>query len=62
MTGRYQYTITEGMKLRRDLGNQFGSHAFQDQLQTLGIESNPSFIRQPKGNGCVERFIRTLKE
>jgi transposase InsO family protein len=28
----------------------------------LGIESSPSFVRQPEGNGCVERFIRTLKE
>jgi len=37
-------------------------HAFQDELKTLGIESSPSFVRQPKGNGCVERFIRTLKE
>ena len=30
--------------------------------KTLGIESSPSFVRQPEGNGCVERFIRTLKE
>ena len=43
-------------------GSQFISHAFQDELKTLGIESSPSFIRQPEGNGCVERFIRTLKE
>ena len=28
----------------------------------LGIESSPSFVRQPEGNGCSERFIRTLKE
>jgi len=26
------------------------------------MESSPSFVRQPEGNGCVERFIRTLKE
>ena len=37
-------------------------HAFEDELKTLGIESSPSFVRQPEGNGCVERFIRTLKE
>ena len=28
----------------------------------LGIESSPSFVREPEGNGCAERFIRTLKE
>jgi putative transposase len=26
------------------------------------MESSPSFVRQPECNGCVERFIRTLKE
>ena len=28
----------------------------------LGIESSPSFVRCPEGNGCIERFNRTLKE
>jgi transposase InsO family protein len=28
----------------------------------LGIASSPAFAREPEGNGCVERFIRTLKE
>ena len=28
----------------------------------LGIESSPSFVRSPEGNGCIERFFRTLKE
>ena len=28
----------------------------------LGIESSPAFVRAPEGNGCAERFIRTLKE
>ncbi len=23
---------------------------------------SPSFVREPEGNGCAERFIRTLKE
>ena len=38
------------------------SHAFQRELTFLGIESSPSFVRVPEGNGVVERFIRTLKE
>jgi hypothetical protein len=24
--------------------------------------SSPSFVREPEGNGCAERFIRTHKE
>jgi transposase InsO family protein len=50
------------LSLRHDHGSQFISHAFQDERKTLGVESSPSFVRQPEGNGCVERFIRTLKE
>jgi transposase InsO family protein len=60
--GRYDIGVAAGTKLRHDHGSQFISHAFQDELKTLGIESSPSFVRQPEGNGCVERFIRTLKE
>jgi transposase InsO family protein len=26
------------------------------------MESSPAFVREPQGNGCAERFIRTLKE
>ena len=26
------------------------------------MESSPAFVREPEGNGCAERFIRTLKE
>ena len=28
----------------------------------MGMISSPSFVREPEGNGCAERFIRTLKE
>ena len=31
-------------------------------VQADGIESSPSFVREPEGNGVAERFIRTLKE
>jgi hypothetical protein len=30
-------------------------------LRFLGMESSPSFVREPEGNGCAERFIRPLK-
>jgi transposase InsO family protein len=35
---------------------------FQDEIECLGIEASPSFVREPEGNGVAERFIRTLKE
>jgi putative transposase len=38
------------------------SDAFQKELEFLGIESSPAFVRAPEGNGCAERSIRTLKE
>jgi putative transposase len=34
---------------------------FQDEIECLGIEASPSFVREPEGNGVAERFIRTLK-
>jgi putative transposase len=60
--GHYEVGIAAGLSLRHDHGSQFISHAFRDELKTLGIESSPSFVAQPEGNRCVERFIRTLKE
>jgi putative transposase len=37
-------------------------HHFQAESRFLGVESSPAFVREPEGNGCAERFIRTLKE
>jgi len=31
-------------------------------IKFLGITASPAFVREPEGNGCAERFIRTLKE
>jgi len=60
--GAYDAGIAKGLKLRHDNGTQYTSDDFQDELDFLGIESSPSFVRSPEGNGCAERFIRTLKE
>ena len=38
------------------------SDHFQKEVAFLGIENSPAFVRAPEGNGCAERFIRTLKE
>ena len=60
--GGYGRDVAEGLSLRHDHGSQFVSRAYQDEVRFLGIESSPSFVRSPEGNGCAERFIRTLKE
>lgn len=51
-----------GLKVRHDHGPAYMSDGFQGELAWLGIESSPSFVRAPEGNGIAERFIRTLKE
>lgn len=60
--GTYRESIAAGLSLRHDHGSQFISDHFQDELRFLGITSSPAFVREPEGNGCSERFIRTLKE
>jgi transposase InsO family protein len=50
------------LALRHDHGSQFMSDHFQTELRFLGIASSPAFVREPEGNGCAERFIRTLEE
>jgi transposase InsO family protein len=54
--------IAQGLVLRHDHGSQYMSQVLQEDLRFWGIASSPAFVRQPEGNGCAERFIRTLKE
>jgi putative transposase len=54
--------IANGLAMRHDNGSQYLSEDFQTELRFLGIASSPAFVRQPEGNGCIERFFRTLKE
>jgi putative transposase len=51
-----------GLQLRHDHGSVYMSDDFQAEIRFLGITSSPAFVRQPEGNGCIERFFRTLKE
>ncbi len=60
--GGFAQGIGRGLSLRHDHGSQYLSDAFQKELAFLGIASSPAFGRAPEGNGCAERFIRTLKE
>ena len=54
--------VAAGLSLRHDHGSQYMSDDFQREIRWSGITSSPAFIRAPEGNGCAERFIRTLKE
>jgi putative transposase len=60
--GAFGQDAAQGLRLRHDHGSQYMSHVFQEELRFLGIASSPAFVREPEGNGCAERFIRTLKE
>ena len=54
--------VATGLSIRHDHGSQYVSGDFQAELKFLGVTSSPAFVRAPEGNGCAERFIRTLKE
>ena len=60
--GGFAKAIARGLAVRHDHGSQYMSDHFQKEFAFLGIESSPAFVRAPEGNGCAERFIRTLKE
>jgi putative transposase len=60
--GAFAEGVACGLALRHDHGSQYVADDFQTELAFLGIEPSPAFVREPEGNGCAERFIRTLKE
>lgn len=60
--GSYEAGVAAGLSVRHDNGSQYVSNHFQAEITFLGAVSSPAFVRAPEGNGCAERFIRTLKE
>jgi len=60
--GAFGKDIAQGLTIRHDHGSQYMSRDFQREIAFLGARSSPAFVRAPEGNGCAERFIRTLKE
>ena len=60
--GGFAAGIARGLAVRHDHGPQYMADDFQREIAFLGIEGSPAFVRAPEGNGCAERFIRTLKE
>ena len=45
--------VARGLKLRHDHGSNYMSGDFQDEIECLGIEASPSFVREPEGNGVA---------
>ena len=60
--GGFRAGAATGTRNRHDHGSQYMSDDYQAEIAFLGMASSPSFVRQPECNGCVERFMRTLKE
>jgi transposase InsO family protein len=60
--GTFSGGSAAGLCLRHDHGSVYMSDDFQTEIRFVGMESSPAFVRQPEGNGCIERFFRTLKE
>ena len=60
--GSLDQGVASGLSLRHDHGTQYMSKHFQREIRFWGIESSPSFVRAPEGNGIAERMMRTLKE
>jgi len=60
--GAFGPQTAAGLRIRHDHGSQSTSDHFQKELRFLGMESSPAFVREPEGNGCIERLFRTLKE
>jgi transposase InsO family protein len=60
--GGFAAGIGAGVQLRHDHGPQYISDDFQDEIAFLGLESSPSFVHAPQGNGIAEWFMGLLKE
>jgi hypothetical protein len=60
--GGVEKDAAPGLGIRHDHGSQYMSRDFQKEIAWLGAASSPAFVRAPEGNGCAERFIRTLKQ
>jgi putative transposase len=60
--GRFEADAAKGLAIRHDHGSAYMSNDFQTEIAFFGMTGSPAFVQAPEGNGCAERFIRTLKE
>ena len=51
--GSIGFDVARRLKLRHDHGSNYISGDFQDEIECLGIEASPSFVREPEGNGVA---------
>jgi len=60
--GSVEQAAAGGLALRYDGGPCFRSDHYQAEIDHLGIARSPAYHYEPETNGCVEKFIQTLKE
>ena len=60
--GSVDRAVASGLALRYDGGPCFRSAHYQAEVDHLGIARSPAYHYEPETNGCVEKFIGTLKE
>ena len=60
--GSVERAVASGLALRYDGGPCFRAHHYQSEIDHLGIARSPAYHYEPETNGCVEKFIQTLKE
>jgi len=60
--GSVERAVASGLALRYDGGPCFRAEHYQAEIDHLGIARSPAYHYEPETNGCVERFIQTLKE
>ena len=60
--GSVERAVACGLALRFDGGPCFRAAHYQAEIDFLGIARSPAYHYEPETNGCVEKFIQTLKE
>jgi transposase InsO family protein len=60
--GSVEQAVAAGLALRYDGGPCFRAGRYQAEIDFLGIARSPAYHCEPETNGCVEKFIQTLKE
>ncbi|MGI8902427.1 MAG: transposase [Solirubrobacteraceae bacterium] len=60
--GSIERAVAAGLALRYDGGPCFCSEHYQAEIDHLGIARSPAYHYEPETNGCIERFMGTLKE
>ena len=62
--GSLEKGVCKGMELalRADHGSQYQSKSFKNEINFLGLDFSPAFVRSPQCNGIIERFHRTIND